>query len=244
MSTAPFRSTVAPRLFAASRTIGARSSGPAGKALPVKVWNSRECGVRTTFFPARHFGSPSTALIASASRTIGRWRPRTISRMASKVPSTSPRPGPIATASARGTSSRICRRSSRRRRWPTKGCTMNAGEDLGVRESFEVRLGLLRVELVGRPGEQDRDPRVLREMAGRDEAVAAVVTGPAEDEHMLARGAELIPGDFRDGLSRVLHEIQDGDAEGLGVPIEDAHLERRDHPPRIRPSLVKRWPRG
>src|SRR5947208_3052214 len=80
--------------------------------------------------------------------------------------------------------------------------------------------------------------------AGRDEAVAAVVTGPAEDEHMLARGAELIPGDFRDGLSRVLHEIQDGDAEGLGVPIEDAHLERRDHPPRIRPSLVKRWPRG
>src|SRR5438876_391547 len=42
--------------------------------------------------------------------------------------------------------------------------------------------------------------------------------------------------------------VVDRHAQSGGVPAFDlmggAHLERRNHPPRIRPSLVKRWPRG
>src|SRR5206468_1705027 len=127
-STWPLRRIVTPRAFAISRTISARSSGASGRALPLRSWNSRECGVRTAFLPTRHFGSAATALIASASRTIGSGMPRTASRIASSVPEASPSPGPMATASTRGVSSMICRRSSRNRRCPTRGCTMNVGE--------------------------------------------------------------------------------------------------------------------
>src|SRR5437899_2741802 len=78
--------------------------------------------------PATHRGSAPTARIASASTTIGRDSVFTTSRTASCVPDASPRPGPIATASARADNSAICRMSSRSSRWPTSGWTMNMGE--------------------------------------------------------------------------------------------------------------------
>src|SRR5439155_1037457 len=258
MSTWPLRRIVAPRAFAVSRTISARSSGASGRALPLRSWNSRECGVRTAFLPTRHFGSAATALIASAARTMGSGMLRTTSRIASRVPEASPSPGPIATASTRGVSSMICRRSSRNRRCPTRGCTMNVGEydattvaadagvamwtrsmpiprepnptsakapfgpdpqegidekirlgdglfapvqareDLHVPQSLEVRLGLLRVELVRGAGEQGGHARLLRQMAGGDEAVSTVVPRSAQDQDALPRRAEFRPSHLSD----------------------------------------------
>ena len=117
-------------------------------------------------------------------------------------------------------------------------------QDLHVPQSLEVRRGLRGGKLVRRAREEDRDAHILREMASCDEAISAVVPGAAEHEDVLSGPAELGTCGVGDRLPGVLHQFQDRDAEVLGVPIEDAHLRRRNHRARIRPTLVKRCPRG
>src|SRR2546427_784084 len=92
--------------------------------------------------------------------------------------------------------------------------------------------------------ETDGTPRALGEMASAQEPIPAVVSGATEDEDTLSRRCELGPCGVGDGFAGILHELQDRDAEVLGVPIEDAHLRRRNHRARIRPTLVKRCPRS
>ena len=121
---------------------------------------------------------------------------------------------------------------------------VQAREDLHVPQSLEVRLSLLRVELVRGAGEQDGHARLLRQMAGGDEAVSTVVPRSAQDQDAFPHRTEFRPSHLGDRLPRRLHEIEGRNAEVLGIPIEDAHLQRRNHGSRIRPSLVKHCPRG
>ena len=120
---------------------------------------------------------------------------------------------------------------------------IQAGEDLHIPEPLEIGPCLQRRELVRWAREQDRHPRILREVAGGDESVPPVVPRPAEDEDFPSSGVHLGLGDIRDRLARVFHQLQDRNAEVLRVPIEDPHLGRRNHRARIRASIVKPCPR-
>src|SRR5881628_3624773 len=122
--------------------------------------------------------------------------------------------------------------------------SVEARQDLHVPQSFEVRRRLRGRELIGRSREEDRNPRVRRQVTGGHEAIPAVVSGATEDEDILSRRTELGPRDIGRGFPGVLHELHDRDAEVLGVPIEDAHLSGRNHRARIRSTLVKRCPRS
>src|SRR2546423_15627736 len=95
----------------------------------------------------------------------------------------------------------------------------------------------------GGGGNKRAPPPPLEKVPAHQSPPPPIAPDPAQDGAVSPRRTKFRPSDLGDGLPRGLHQVERRNAEVLGVPIEDAHLQRRDHRSRIRPSLVKHCPR-